>query len=132
MEESTLFFLIGDDGESSSLMRGGVRSKEVSPKNKLERGSKESKREVRLEEDDRRAMEEEEKENRREMGEEGRSRSIKKRPREREAGPQILCTLAAQNFPLPPKFSKPPLYSTPPFFNPSSATATQLIGFISA
>lgn len=59
-------------------MRGGVRSKEVSPKNKLERGSKESKREVRLEEDDRRAMEEEEKENRREMGEEGRSRSIKR------------------------------------------------------
>jgi hypothetical protein len=43
-------------------MRGGVRSREVSPKNKLERGSKESKREVRLEEDDRRAMEEEEKE----------------------------------------------------------------------
>jgi hypothetical protein len=59
-------------------MRGGVRSREVSPKNKLERGSKESKREVRLEEDDRRAMEEEEKENRREMGEERRSRSIKK------------------------------------------------------
>lgn len=66
-------------------MRGGVRSKEVSPKNKLERGSKESKREVRLEEDDRRAMEEEEKENRSEMGEEGRSRSIKKgRERERQ------------------------------------------------
>jgi hypothetical protein len=105
-------------------MRGGVRSREVSPKNKLERGSKESKREVRLEEDDRRAMEEEEKR----MGGrwERREEVLKKEERQ---GHKFYALWLLKFFLCHQNFQG---RSTPPFFNPSSAAATQLIGFISA
>jgi hypothetical protein len=106
-------------------MRGGVRSREASPKNKLERGSKESKREVRLEEDDRRAMEEEEK---RIGGRwERREEVLKKRGRATN-----FMHSGCSNFSFATKIFKGALSSTPPFFNPSSAAATQLIGFINA